>query len=99
MSRKKSSRSGRSTRSTRAEVEVPATPDVKPVFGPETQPPPVAQLHRAQTTSSPALSAESLHQQIARRAYELFLARGGAVGDPLHDWLCAERELHESRAA
>jgi hypothetical protein len=100
MSRKKSSRSGRSTRSIRAEVEVPATtPDVKPVMGPQTQLPPVAQLHRAQTTSSPALSAESVHEQIARRAYELFLARGGAGGDPLQDWFCAERELHGSRAA
>ncbi len=32
-------------------------------------------------------------EQIERRAYELFLARGGAHGDPMADWLQAEREL------
>ena len=30
---------------------------------------------------------------IARRAYELFLARGGAHGRDVEDWLQAEREL------
>jgi hypothetical protein len=32
-------------------------------------------------------------QQIALRAYELFLARGGRPGNPVADWLQAEREL------
>jgi hypothetical protein len=31
--------------------------------------------------------------RIARRAYELYLARGGADGQDLQDWLSAEREL------
>jgi len=31
------------------------------------------------------------------RAYELFLARGGAHGDDLADWLNAERELRGAR--
>ncbi len=26
------------------------------------------------------------------RAYERYLARGGAEGDPMEDWLAAERE-------
>jgi hypothetical protein len=30
---------------------------------------------------------------IARRAYELFLARGGAEGHDVEDWLEAERQL------
>ena len=33
------------------------------------------------------------HEQIARRAYELFLRRGHARANPLADWLEAEREL------
>ena len=33
--------------------------------------------------------------QIATRAYELFMARGGSVGDELDDWLTAERELRQ----
>jgi len=33
------------------------------------------------------------HEQIARRAYELFLSRGAQDGLALHDWLQAEREL------
>jgi len=32
-------------------------------------------------------------EQIRRRAYEIFLARRGAPGNPEADWLQAEREL------
>ncbi len=32
-------------------------------------------------------------EQIARRAYELYLARGGSHGYDIEDWLRAEREL------
>jgi hypothetical protein len=31
--------------------------------------------------------------RIARRAYELYLARGGEDGQDIDDWLQAEREL------
>lgn len=34
---------------------------------------------------------------VARRAYELFLERGGDHGGDLDDWLQAERELKGSR--
>ncbi len=33
------------------------------------------------------------HEQIALRAYQIFLERGGAPGRELDDWLRAEREL------
>jgi len=33
------------------------------------------------------------HALIARRAYELFLQRGGEHGRDWEDWLTAEREL------
>lgn len=36
--------------------------------------------------------ADPNHEQIARRAYELFLARGGENGHAQEDWLQAERE-------
>lgn len=36
---------------------------------------------------------EALHEQIRRRAYELFERRPRQWGDPLRDWLTAEREL------
>lgn len=32
-------------------------------------------------------------EQIRRRAYEIFEARGGEPGGELHDWLLAEQEL------
>ena len=32
-------------------------------------------------------------EKIAQRAYELYLARGGADGSEREDWLQAEREL------
>ena len=31
--------------------------------------------------------------QIAARAYEIYLERGATPGDPMEDWLRAEREL------
>ena len=37
------------------------------------------------------------HEQIAIRAYHLYLARGGRGGDQFQDWLIAERELRDGR--
>jgi hypothetical protein len=34
-------------------------------------------------------------EEIAQRAYELYLARGGADGSEQEDWLHAERELQQ----
>jgi len=39
---------------------------------------------------------DPIKEAIARRAYELFLARGGEHGHDLDDWLQAERELAEA---
>jgi hypothetical protein len=36
--------------------------------------------------------------EIARRAYALFLQRGAAEGHDVDDWLAAERQLTEERA-
>jgi len=36
------------------------------------------------------------YDEIALRAYHLYLQRGGAPGDPMQDWLQAERELSNS---
>jgi hypothetical protein len=35
--------------------------------------------------------------EIAQRAYELYMARGGAHGNDLDDWLIAESELMRAR--
>jgi hypothetical protein len=37
--------------------------------------------------------SEPSHDDIAQRAFALYQARGYSSGDPLHDWLTAEREL------
>lgn len=34
-----------------------------------------------------------LHDEIAKRAYEIYLERNGAPGSADDDWLCAEEEL------
>jgi hypothetical protein len=39
-------------------------------------------------------SGVATHAQIEFRAYEIFLARGGAHSDDLADWFKAERELN-----
>jgi hypothetical protein len=42
--------------------------------------------------------AEPSHEQIAQRAFELYLARGGYEGSEVGDWLRAESELRAPRA-
>ncbi|HEY6945080.1 MAG TPA: DUF2934 domain-containing protein [Candidatus Acidoferrum sp.] len=37
------------------------------------------------------------HEEIAMRAYEIYLGRGGAPGHELEDWTQAERELLEKK--
>jgi hypothetical protein len=37
-------------------------------------------------------------EEIRRRAREISMARGGAPGKELDDWLAAERELHRERS-
>jgi hypothetical protein len=37
--------------------------------------------------------AQPTHDQIAQRAYEIYLERGATPGDPMQDWLRAELEL------
>lgn len=42
---------------------------------------------------------ESERERVARRAYELYLARGRGDGRDMDDWLVAERELTGIRGA
>jgi hypothetical protein len=42
-------------------------------------------------------STPPTHEQIAARAYEIYLARGGFDGRSEDDWLQAERELRLGR--
>lgn len=55
-------------------------------------------------TSSPAVrksrTVKTLptREEIALRAYEIFIERGGAPGNALEDWTRAERELIEKPA-
>jgi Protein of unknown function (DUF2934) len=49
---------------------------------------------RVQSTGS---GSSDEHSRIARRAYELYLERGGSHGQDWEDWLAAEREIRGSR--
>ena len=40
-----------------------------------------------------AQKSKPTQDQIATRAYEIYLERGATPGDPMQDWLQAEREL------
>ena len=41
--------------------------------------------------------AQPTEEEIAVRAYHIYLERGGAEGNPTEDWLQAERELADGR--
>jgi Protein of unknown function (DUF2934) len=47
------------------------------------------------TTVAEVAAVELSHDQIAERAYHLYLERDRQPGDPFADWLTAERELRE----
>lgn len=47
----------------------------------------------AKTTAAPASGHVPSEQDIAARAYEIFLSHGASDGHDLDDWLQAEREL------
>ncbi|MCY1016013.1 DUF2934 domain-containing protein [Pyxidicoccus sp. MSG2] len=68
-----------------ANKQTPHTPASMPARSTNTEP----------MASSPRNSPT--HEQISRRAYEIFLARGGTPGNPEHDWFQAERELRLGR--
>ena len=48
---------------------------------------------RSSTSKNTATSKEPTHDQIAKRAYEIYIARNGAPGSPDTDWRQAESEL------
>ena len=45
------------------------------------------------TSKSPSAKKLSPQEKIAVRAYEIYLERNGAPGNPLEDWVRAEREI------
>ena len=56
-------------------------------------------MAKAQSPSAPtekkpkARKALPVQEQIAARAYEIYLERNGAPGDPMQDWIRAEQEI------
>jgi hypothetical protein len=44
-------------------------------------------------SKSPSAKKLSPQEKIAVRAYEIYLERNGAPGNPLEDWVRAEREI------
>lgn len=57
----------------------------------------IRELQAAESDQSGASGPTEV--DIERRAYEIYLNRNGAPGDPVADWLQAEREVHAARAA
>ncbi len=55
---------------------------------PKTKEAPAPKVKKAAPTKS-----KPTQDQIAARAYEIYLDRGATPGDPMQDWLRAEHEL------
>ena len=51
----------------------------------------------ASSAKAAAASSEPTHEEIAARAYELYLARGSMDGYSEEDWLLAEAELRRTK--
>jgi len=66
----------------------------------------VSDLHKNVTPISAAtkkvgvsLDGINLDEEIRQRAYQLYLERNGAAGDPTQDWIVAEREVRARHAS
>ena len=46
-----------------------------------------------------SLSSRAMEERIAKRAYELYLERGGHPGRELDDWLQAEHDVRMRRSS
>ncbi len=57
----------------------------------------MAKSKRKIDKSLPNRSAQATDSDIARRAYDLYLARGCEYGHEVDDWLKAELDLRETR--
>jgi hypothetical protein len=66
----------------------------KTVKGEKTSAPKAVKAGAGKTkASTSAAKAAPTHEEIAKRAYELYLARGGEHGHDAEDWAQAESEL------
>ncbi len=74
-------------------MRVVGRPDKPGVFPPGTMTTAPKRRRRVFEVTGPASSPT--HDQIACRAYEIFMARGESDGDALADWFAAERDLRE----
>ena len=54
---------------------------------------PEAEVPEAPQSAGDTTAAVPDRDRIAARAYEIYLARGGADGASMDDWLAAEREF------
>ena len=74
-----------------------AKPVKKPTETTVTKPAPARRKATVPRTRKPkAAAAGPTHEEIAQRAYEIFLHRGGRKGHDVDDWLEAERQLRGS---
>ncbi len=66
-------------------------------MAPELRTPPAQQRHtpqkRRRVTTPDQEKPRANYDEIAARAYALFLQRGGVHGEDLRDWLLAEHQL------
>ena len=52
--------------------------------------------HAAKMETRPSMDA-AMRDRVAKRAFEIYMGRGGERGDEVQDWLQAERELRLGR--
>ncbi len=58
----------------------------------------VVSITRPKRAAAASATATFGHDDIARRAYEIYEARGGTEGSALEDWVLAEQELSSQLA-
>jgi len=54
-------------------------------------------IHQVSTATDKILKPPPSEDEIRQRAHHIFLARGGALGREMEDWLLAEHQIYGER--
>jgi hypothetical protein len=81
-----------------AEITIVATAADRLVADPQASATPIEAPVSQGPLADPLAAVPLSHEQIALRAYHLYLERGGQPGDQFLDWVTAERQLREQLA-
>lgn len=89
----------RARKKTASRRDAATTASEREIALPTTDESPDGRATEAMAAEDAAVGLDTLNERIRRRAYELYCARDKSDGDPVDDWLEAERQIRLVQSA